>query len=74
MTINKSINPKLPKNSLSINIHLLRLRLNLVEMNKTFEIYLNPLRLTPPYINTQLHKTLRIQLIKLEVEPFQNLI
>jgi hypothetical protein len=43
MTINEGINPKLPKNSLPINSHLARLRVNPMEMDETLEIRLNPL-------------------------------
>jgi hypothetical protein len=56
MAINKSVNTILPINSLPVNDHLVRLRMNPVKSYETLEIWLHPLRLATPDINTKLTK------------------
>jgi hypothetical protein len=46
--------------------------MNPMETNKTFKVWLNPLRFAPPNIDAQLHKARRVQLMELEIKPFQN--
>ena len=72
MTIDKGINTKLQMHSLSINNHLPRLRMDPVKSDKALEIWLNTLRFTAPNIDTELHKTRGVQLMKLKVKPFQH--
>jgi homogentisate 1,2-dioxygenase len=70
--INEGVDPKLTQESLAINLHLARLRMNPMETNKTFKVWLNPLRFASQNIDAQLHKAIRVQLMELEIKPFQN--
>jgi hypothetical protein len=72
MTVDEGINPKLQLHSFTFNGYLLGLRMNLVKSNEALKVWLNTLRLTTPNIDTELHKTRRFQLVKLEVEPHQH--
>ena len=57
---------------LTINSHLPRLMMDPVKSDKALEIWLNTLRLTTPNIDTELHKTRGVQLMKLKVKSFQH--
>jgi hypothetical protein len=72
MTIDEGINPKLQMHRLAISSYLTRLRMDPVKSNEALKICLNPLGLTAPNIDTELHKTRGVQLVKLEIEPFQH--
>jgi hypothetical protein len=64
MSINKGIHSKLCQNSLTLDIHPPRLRMDIVKSDKTFEVRFNTLN-----IDTKFHKARTVQLMKLEVEP-----
>jgi len=70
MTIDEGINTKLQMHRLTINSHLPRLRMDPVKSDNALEIWLNTLRLTAPNIDTELHETRGVQLMKLKVKPF----
>jgi hypothetical protein len=47
--------------------------MNPMETNKTFKVWLNPLRFALQNIDAQLHKARRVQLMELEIKPFTKL-
>jgi hypothetical protein len=57
---------------LTINRYHSRLRVHPVKSDKTLKIWLNTMGLIALDIDTKLHETRRVQLMKLKVEPFQH--